>query len=188
VPRPAAVEVTAVDDRYDQVAMNAAVEAKAILNSVWSALSDALVPVDPVRIARELGVDVFQAPLEPHVSGALVKRPGEDPQILLNRDDHANRQRFSCAHELGHFVQRAGSDEAFEYVDFRGPLASRGTDEAEIFANAFAANLLMPADEVKPRAREAESLFELAYAFRVSQEAMANRLVGLGLDVGRTRP
>ena len=40
------------------------------------------IPVDPVRIARTLGLDVVTANLPADVSGALVKDPGRDPSIL----------------------------------------------------------------------------------------------------------
>jgi Zn-dependent peptidase ImmA (M78 family) len=118
------------------------------------------------------------------VSGAIVKKPGDDPQILLNRADHPNRQRFTAAHELGHYVHRAEDEpEGYEYIDFRGPLAGEGSDPKERFANAFAASLLMPEAEVRTRAKRARSIVELAYEFRVSQEAMTLRLKNLDVDV-----
>lgn len=168
--------------------MDAAQEAEAILDSVWARVAGRRVPVDPVRIATEIGIDVSEADLDPDVSGAIRKSAGKDPQILLNRHDHPNRQRFSCAHELGHYVQRASAGEPFEFIDFRGPLAGTGTDATERFANAFAANLLMPADEVRSRARTARSVIGLAFEFRVSPEAMTHRLDALGIGIGgRTR-
>src|SRR5579872_2579934 len=107
-------------------------------------------PVDPVQIARTLGIDVRQAVLSPDVSGALVKKLGEDPVILMNANDAPNRQRFTCAHELGHFVERGNDPDAYEYVDLRDTIwSAAGTDPAEVFANNFAANLLMPAAEVR---------------------------------------
>jgi len=97
-------------------------------------------PVDPIYIAQGIGIQVYRATLDPEVSGMLVKKPGLDPEIYLNRRDSDNRQRFTCAHELGHNVKRAASDEdAWEYVDARGPTASRGTHSDEIYANRFAA-------------------------------------------------
>lgn len=161
-------------------------EASAILRGVWLPLSPRLIPVDPVRIANELGIDVFEAALDPNTSGAIIKRPGEDPQIVLNRNDHANRQRFTCAHEIGHFVQRSDEPDDYEFVDLRGPLASAGTDSVERYANAFAAALLMPAEEVKTRAKRADSIVELAYEFRVSQDAMTNRLANLKVGFARS--
>jgi hypothetical protein len=140
-------------------------------------------PVDPVQIARQLGMDVLDAPLSPSVSGALVKEPGQDPTILLNAIDSPNRQRFTCAHEIGHFVKRFNEDaDDYEYVDLRGPLAGAGLDAEEIYANAFAASLLMPEAEVRKLHREGRTALEMALYFDVSQEAMLYRLKNLGLS------
>lgn len=166
---------------------NARAEAAVILRDVWSTISpNRVVPVDPVQIADALGIDVFEAQLAKNVSGAIVKDPGRDPQIIMNRDDHPNRQRFTCAHELGHFVLRSADEEEadeYEFIDFRGPEASGGTDESEIFANAFAAHLLMPEDEVRARVKDGGTPASLAFEFRVSQEAMTHHLKNLGLTV-----
>lgn len=158
-------------------------EAESILNGVWrSIVGSRLIPVDPIKIATELGIDVFFTELELNVAGAIVQRPYQDPTIMLNRSDHPNRQRFTCAHELGHFVLRSDDDSpAFEYVDRRDVLASQGTSPVEMFANAFAANLLMPEGELRRWKRDGLSNAELTARFKVSREAMANRLVNLGL-------
>ena len=143
-------------------------------------------PVDPVAIARSMGIDVMQAELPENVSGALVKKVGADPLILLARDDHATRKRFTCAHEIGHYIRRAGKDE-YQSVDFRSQLASKGTDPEEVFANQFAANLLMPEDDVRGDVRVRDSLVILAHKFGVSPEAMKFRLENLGLSSDRDR-
>ena len=160
-------------------------EAERLIGGVWSKIAGTLViPVDPARIAKELGIDVFEAELDPSVSGAIIKKPNSDPTILLNRDDSTVRQRFSCAHELGHYVLHADDPEEYEYVDFRNDASSTGDVDEEMFANAFAANLLMPEDEVRRRSKDNMSAVEMAFEFRVSQESMTNRLKNLGLPVG----
>lgn len=139
-------------------------------------------PVDPVSIARGLGIKVFLGDLPEGVSGMLVKQPRFDPEIYINGSDSPTRQRFTCAHELGHYVKRASSDDDFfEYVDTRGPSASRGTRADEIYANGFAAALLMPREAVERLARHGETAGEMAYRFGVSLEALRNRLANLGV-------
>lgn len=138
-------------------------------------------PVDPVRIAERLGIKVVRKPLEASVSGAIVKEPTKPhPLIYLDSRDHRNRQRFTCAHELGHFVAREG-DREFAYIDERGPRASLGVDTDERFANAFAAELLMPAAAVRHFIREDPTVSGLAATFGVSVEAMKYRLDNLKL-------
>lgn len=148
-----------------------------------------LVPVDPIRIARQLGVAVYAVRLEDDLAGVLAKEPGEDATIVLNAADSSNRQRFTCAHELGHFIKRTNnvlrdteswSAEDYEYVDRRDSISSMGSDPEEVYANGFAAGLLMPAPEFGARYSEGTQPFELALVFKVSPEAMRIRFQTLG--------
>lgn len=165
------------------VKSDAARDASRVLDQLWSSPFGVDVPVDPVSIAASLGVKVYTADLEPSVAGLLVKRRGEDAEIYLNSADSENRQRFTCAHEVGHYIQRSNADDAeWEFVDRRDQLSSEGTDLGEIYANAFAAELLMPAHEVRSAAKRM-SLAELALEFQVSLEAMKYRLQTLRIDV-----
>ncbi len=158
-------------------------DAAALLKRAWS---PPVLPVDPVQVAKQLGVDAFATELEPNVSGAIVKRSGRDPIILLNQDDREVRQRFTCARELGHFVRRSNQSqgrEDYEYVDLRGTLAATGTDPEEVYVNTFAACLLMPEEMVyRFKKKEGMSVVEMQLAFEVPDDAMENRLIYLGLE------
>lgn len=149
-----------------------------LLEECW----DGSLPIDPVRIAKALGVQVFNAPFKEEVSGALVKKEGKDPAIYLNRDDSKNRRRFTCAHELGHFIRRSDEPEQFEYVDYRDDQSATGTIEEERFANGFAASLLMPRVAVEALHEEGLPDYRMALRFGVSREAMKFRLDNLGLS------
>jgi Zn-dependent peptidase ImmA (M78 family) len=166
---------------YDAGAVTLQAEAKRdadrILGSYWV---HHLFPVDPARIARALGINVFETYLAEDVAGTLVKEAEKDPLILLNQADHPNRKRFTAAHEIGHFVKRA--DAAYEYVDRRDTLSSIGHVPDEIYANAFAANLLMPEDEVRRLDREGLGDAEMARRFGVSRDVMSFRRQNLGLQ------
>lgn len=98
-------------------------------------------PIDPAKIAEHLGVKVYKADLSQTVSGMLIKQPARDPEIFLNGSDSQNRQRFSCAHELGHYVKRTtqpdGSAEEMEYVDFRNPLSAQGLNPDEVLGESI---------------------------------------------------
>jgi Zn-dependent peptidase ImmA (M78 family) len=157
-------------------------DAEEVLNSVWLPFHAAEpIPVDPIQIARRLGVVVYRThELDQNVSGALVKEPNTDPTILINAMDSRNRQRFTCAHELGHYIHRSGTEEKeFSYIDLRDPVASKGLDPDEIYANQFAACLLMPESFLK--ARKGAGPVALAALFNVSLEAMNLRLKNLHL-------
>lgn len=159
--------------------MNAASAASGLLTTVWGSRG---FPVDPAWIAGQLGVRVMETTLPLEVSGALIKEPNQDPQIVLSQSDSKNRKRFTCAHELGHYVSRSErGEEKYAYVDLRAQSASNGTDKEEIFANQFAAALLMPEDVIRNWAATTPEVFLLASKFGVSPEAISFRLKNLGL-------
>jgi Zn-dependent peptidase ImmA (M78 family) len=152
--------------------------ASELLDECW----DGALPIDPVRIAKSLGVKVLDVYLKKDVSGALVKKREQDPSILLNAEDSKNRKRFTCAHELGHYIRRAGQPDQYEYVDYRDEKSSTGTDEEERFANSFAASLLMPEVAVRTLFDQDLPAFRMAKQFGVSPESMQYRLDNLGLS------
>lgn len=150
-----------------------------LLNEVWG---DRGLPVDPVWIARQLGLDVIESDLDQDISGALFKEAGEDPVIVLNARDSKVRKRFTCAHEIGHYVKRLEANQAnYEFVDLRGPTAANGCDPEEIFANQFAANLLMPEDQVRIMRRDGFHPSVIAARLGVSDDAIMYRLKNLRL-------
>jgi len=142
------------------------------------------IPVDPVRVAREMGLIVVDAELGPDTMGLLVKEPGQDPTIMLNKDDGENRRRFTCAHEIGHYVRRSDEAEEYSTVDLRSGLSAQGSDEDEVYANGFAAALLMPEPEVTRLVKEGVAEWEMSLRFAVSREAMQYRLKNLESSAG----
>jgi Zn-dependent peptidase ImmA (M78 family) len=139
-------------------------------------------PIDPVLVAKDLGVRVMLVALGEEVSGALVKQAGQDPAIWLNEEDSRNRQRFTVAHQLGHFARPRDEVEAFGYVDFRRPLLSGDIGDEERYANAFAAALLMPADLVLDLHASRLGEAGMLMCFGVPREAMRYRWGSLGLS------
>jgi Zn-dependent peptidase ImmA (M78 family) len=147
---------------------------------------EASLPVEPQRIAMALGLKYYVADLGRELSGMLVRPANHDAEIHVNRDDSEVRRRFSCAHELGHYVLQSPeeglpTDEGGGHVFFRGPLAAMGSDPAEVWANKFAAALLMPRDLVEEMRAELPEMAILAGRFSVSVEAMRYRLQGLAM-------
>ena len=110
--------------------------------------------------------------------------------IAVNPAHHPNRQRFTIAHELGHFFFHAGIEEHVD-KDFRVSWrrtadSPPGVDWQEITANRFAAELLMPTrfltsdlDTIRNIDKRAVTLLALRY--KVSPEAMKIRLSNLGI-------
>jgi predicted transcriptional regulator len=158
--------------------------AEELLETIWApdTWPEIPIPVNPIEIADSLDVKVYFAGLDEGVSGMLVKRVGRDAEIYINGGDSRNRQRFTCAHELGHYVKRMAIDGDGEwgFVDRRSALASQGTDRDEIYANRFAASLLMPKQTVLDM-HDDFTVAVLAAKFGVSAEAMGFRLDSLSL-------
>jgi Zn-dependent peptidase ImmA (M78 family) len=146
------------------------------------------VPVD--AIARSLGVDVRYAPTTDDVSGALV-RDGKSAVIAVNSAQHENRQRFTIAHEIGHFILHKRTEKHFDEdfrIDYRNSVSSEATQRDEIEANAFAAALLMPESFLKrdflrmgtDEIDADHAMRTLAVRYKVSRRAMELRLLNLG--------
>ena len=156
------------------------ISAELLLKSVWG---DRPLPVDPVWIARQMGIDVKETALPDEVSGAIIKDKDKDPVIILSQADSKNRKRFTCAHEIGHYIYRMlQGEDHYEYVDLRGPDAQKGQDPEEIFANQLAAALLMPEDKVKEMNKLKIPSFIMAQNFGVSGDAINFRLKNLGIQ------
>lgn len=141
-------------------------------------------PVFPEQIARKMGLGVHNHGFPPDISGALQKEKGKDAIIFINSNDSDQRKRFSIAHELGHYMSRVltdGNDQEYEFIDFRNNVSKSGLDREEVFANKFAAELLMPEKEVKRLHKKGHNSISMADYFSVSPDAMSYRLDNLKL-------
>lgn len=147
-------------------------------------------PVPVERIAENLGLEVRYAPYDGDLSGALVRSNGET-YIGVNSSDHSNRQRFTIAHELGHFILHKGItihvDKDFR-VNLRDGDSSKGVDPSEMEANRFAAELLMPTrfliiDVERLSGVSQAELDSMARRYKVSPHAMRIRLSNFGILV-----
>lgn len=148
------------------------------------------VPIDVV--AERVGLKTESSVLGDDVSGLLVVEKGRGA-IGYNSTHARVRQRFTIAHEIGHYlmhVKTSTQSRLFidRYVAFRDDESSAGNDWEEVEANAFGAALLMPGDLVREEIRkndldldDEDDLSALAKRFHVSTSAMSYRLVNLGL-------
>jgi len=141
-------------------------------------------PVDVVSAAKAIGVRVLFDELPNGVSGKIQKDNEGKYYIVANQDEPEVRQRFTIAHELGHYMYHRSliGDGVSDSPAYRAP------DETiyettplerihERQANQFAANLLMPLARIKEVERENPeiSILELARRFNVSEDAMRIR-------------
>ena len=151
-------------------------DAARVLEESWG---DKGFPVDPVRIARSMGLSVFTSQLGNDTWGMII---GSDngADIYLDKDQAPTRMRFSCAHELGHFVDRAAALTPNKgYIDKRSS-AGAGTP-AEIYANEFAASLLAPEADLRRMVIRGADNIEIASAFGISLTSVEYRRQFLGI-------
>ncbi|WP_158588501.1 ImmA/IrrE family metallo-endopeptidase [Henriciella mobilis] len=141
-------------------------------------------PVKISRICNALSIKVVAAPLPARISGEIRYNPEDESfKIKVNRYESSNRQRFSAAHELAHYllhrdlIIKEGS--IVDNVLFR----SNVSNMVEAQANRLAADLLMPIHLLREyiNAHEANQnddtfIVEMAQDFGVSEMALRFRL------------
>jgi Zn-dependent peptidase ImmA (M78 family) len=141
-------------------------------------------------IAKKEGLDIRLEPLQSNLSGFLYRHQNQ-AIIGANSLQARARQRFTIAHELGHFLLHEDEQlhvDRSPYFRLRSDLASQGVDSAEIEANRFAAELLMPRAMVDSDLKapdpvdvlDDEFVARLARRYGVSTQAMTLRLNNLG--------
>lgn len=136
--------------------------------------------IDIEAIAEYCGATVTYGSL----TGSEARIVGADDRaiITVTRSTSRGRERFSAAHELGHWLRDAGEiallcnpDAAFD--------ESSGVNR-ETRANDYAADLLLPKAMFHPRAKDRsmtlQTVSALADTFTTSVTATALRLVQLG--------
>lgn len=153
-------------------------------------------PVPVKRIARQLEIEVRRERFDGDVSGMMYKSDdGEKVIIGINSMHHSNRQRFTIAHEIGHYrLNHANIQIDKGLMGFlRDEVSSLAIEDEEIEANQFAAELLMPEELVLKSLKGIKFSLDddefnlndfinsMARKFRVSPKAFTYRLVNLGL-------
>jgi Zn-dependent peptidase ImmA (M78 family) len=144
-------------------------------------------PVDVEGLANKLGYDVRREAFENSLSGLYVAK---HRVIGVNKTHSETRQRFTIAHEIGHATLHADDNDAALFLD-ESPVHLRVTgaapDGREIEANRFAAEILMPEDEIRSMVQRSIEIYEfdlivaMAEQFIVSPQAFTARLVELEL-------
>ncbi|NMA73849.1 MAG: ImmA/IrrE family metallo-endopeptidase [Bacteroidales bacterium] len=113
-------------------------------------------------------------------SGSLYQKDGKWI-ITINNKHHKNRQRFTLAHELGHYILHKEKNATFEDTAF---FRGGQMDAIEYAANSFAATILMPEEKLKGLIDSGiRSVSLLANKFNISTSALKYRLEELGYKI-----
>lgn len=138
-------------------------------------------PVMVGAIAKDLGIPVLRMSLGPAIAGQLMRdkrKGGRSGFLILINSEHAiNRQKFTLAHEIAHYVLHRDliNDGVIDDTMYRSDLSGH----LEVQANQLAADIIMPIRLVKRALNTTEDTQKLAEMFQVSEQAMKIRLDGL---------
>lgn len=134
------------------------------------------------RIAEALGIVEITGCDTGSFEAVLVTNNAKSTgTISYNENSRRDRQRYSIAHELGHYLLPFhGENAQCAKADMGVIKAKHSNQEREAEANRFAAALLMPqklfkADLRRLRNPEIDQIVTLADRYKVSKEACARR-------------
>ena len=140
--------------------------------------------LDVLGMVNKLGGVVYEQGYIGINGNSMIIKDDGSFEIYVSAMDSEDRQRFTIAHELGHYfihyLQDASGTSKTQY--YRTSYAQGGREEYE--ANIFAASLLMPEQNFKQRFElRGGDLSAVAKDFGVSIAAAGVRARSLGLIV-----
>ncbi|MGB6298876.1 MAG: ImmA/IrrE family metallo-endopeptidase [Rivularia sp. (in: cyanobacteria)] len=151
-------------------------------------------PIDVEELAAALGITIQYKPADDKLSGFLIRDLKNHSAVIgVNSSHPQNRQRFTIAHEIGHFLLHESGKLYMDRINnifrvqHRNQDSSKGTNVEEKEANLFAAELLMPEKFLAKdldncntlNLLDEEQLSKLADSYRVSTQALTFRLAYL---------
>ncbi len=142
-------------------------------------------PVNIEQMIRDFGISLDKkAELEQQIAGQIERLDDGSYQISINGNDHYFRQRFTMAHELGHFIYhksligRGIDDDRLYRSTSAGDFYNESiTQKHETEANKFAAAILMPKPLIEKSFQENDKdVNKVATIWQVSPQALKIRL------------
>ena len=149
------------------------------------------IPIDPFAIASRLDVEVLLGSFDDDSTEGVLRTFEGRAQILVRVASSLARQKFTVAHEIGHYIlhwmpEEDNRSDGENFVDDDLKLYRRSTDSnqpttredrnREIQANMFASALLIPKPDLIAFRKQMSSVKALANIFGVSEVAMRYRI------------
>lgn len=131
-------------------------------------------PLDVERLCTLLGIEIhYSYELEASVSGKLIKTE-QGWKCTINANHHPTRQRFTIAHELGHYILHR--NQQTDFVDSTYFRKEDTQNSMEFEANRFASELLMPSSSFNYyKTNISNDINDIAIHFGVSPLAVSVR-------------
>ena len=132
----------------------------------------------------QIGIRIYLRPLHGKISGVYVYDQKLGACILINSTHPASRQRFTLAHEFGHFMVKRDTSNIF--YDKK----EKSISKEEFYADTFAKEILMPRKELYLAFKDITAgqshltrrhIIILSDMFKVSREAIVKRLEELSI-------
>lgn len=153
----------------------------------WLAHYQQNAPTNVEGLCEKLGIACIGKAMPDDVSGYIERVGDYDYRIVYNKLHARVRQRFTIAHELGHYYlhrdilgKGTGDTKAYR-SNVPGHINKNITRWEETEANAFAADLLMPKNLIERWHKEGLGFEEIRSKLEVSQPALMFRLKNLGI-------
>ena len=147
-------------------------------------------PIDPFEAIDRIGLELAFRPLG-DLLGAIL--PGPNPGVLINSSRPASVQRFTAAHEIGHWYM----DQDALAIDTQDEVEGMPAEQRERNAQVFASHFLMPLELLYATASEhgvskggsvtARQAYGMARNMHVSYRAVVFQLVNTKFIGARTR-
>lgn len=141
-------------------------------------------PIPVEEVAKLFSIKIIPYDFPDDFSG-LIREVSGQTVIGINKKHHPNRQRFTVAHEIGHYLLGHSVDHNIGLTD---DVLSNDQNALETNkerdANIFAGELLMPTNMLTSdvqKLRGQIQIPELAKLYKVSEQAMSIRLLETGL-------
>lgn len=141
-------------------------------------------PINVRELVGNYGLQLRFAEFPEQMSGVCGFLDTDEKAIWVNVKDSPNRQNFTIAHELGHWLLHREEiiDRPDSYHVLRRQPMGGEKDYRETEANSFAANLLVPTSMLKICKQGGFNKQMMADLFCVSQDVIGYRLQQEGLN------
>lgn len=153
---------------------------KHILETYW----DGTLPIDVEALAKKVGADViYETANKLGRESGYIELINGKPVITISSDEPEVRQRFTLAHEIGHFaLNHLSAENPRMPRDNPDSFSSKNKDPREREANQFAIDLLIPANILRFvfYKEGIMNISGIAQKFGVSEVAASYRLKNLG--------
>ncbi|WP_375725253.1 ImmA/IrrE family metallo-endopeptidase [Arcobacter sp. KX21116] len=166
--------------------------AKSLIDILKNSGYNLKLPIEVDEIIKILGISIEKKPdfRKAKVTGSITMKEGI-PRVWINpmMNQSKERERFTLAHELGHFMLHIAPSFRDDYISDDNIEWNRDNnwDVKEMEANKFAAELLMPLEQIKEEFNTIDSsdreikIEKLSEIFKVSRQAIQFRLQSIGV-------